>query len=485
MIRGQGQGLFDPGSSDFGGSTDFNGFTNEILSVCLTCTAFASLLYVIFQKISCFNRSTDPNGKFTESNGMLCCKNILCVNQDRTDIPLDDVETVKSMDISEYGPDKQLPAEVNAAAYATAQFLQSNNGLNNLTPSDRAKLAENRQVMKAYLISKLVAPRYEVDESGRINPEHFKKGHLGSTEYHQRQSAMFHLVFNGHISVDTKATKRQQRDAIKRLKRCNRERHKENHTEKNICSSKLSISEKETSGVGSESRSIPVTPPKKTSDHKRAEIKRQETKITLESGLEISQSEQQTISDTPMTSSERNFTGNSDEAMRNSTLPKELKKNKSKLKRTPSSSSESSHGSANVEQRAALSRLVETLRVKPEHQTGSVIQYDADVESHDGNRKLDHKTKSQLESIQESGIGGGGGVRYAPESDSELDTLSEESEDDIEESIVLDNHDDIDQVYSIQNQSRKIRRSVSDKLKPTTSCDHDGRPRWPSSNALS
>jgi len=33
----------------------------------------------------------------------------------------------------------------------------------------------------------LVAPRYDVDESGRINPEHFKKGHLGSTEYHQRQ----------------------------------------------------------------------------------------------------------------------------------------------------------------------------------------------------------------------------------------------------------------------------------------------------------
>ena len=124
MIRGQGQGLFDPGSSDFADSNSFNGFTNEILSVCLTCTAFASLLYVIFQKISCFNRSTDPNGKFTESNGMLCCKNILCVNQDRTDIPLDDVETVKSMDISEYGPDKQLPAEVNAAAYATAQFLQ-------------------------------------------------------------------------------------------------------------------------------------------------------------------------------------------------------------------------------------------------------------------------------------------------------------------------------------------------------------------------
>ena len=86
---------------------------------------------------------------------------------------------------------------------------------------------------------------------------------------------------------------------------------------------------------------------------------------------------------------------------------------------------------------------------------------------------MDHKTKSLLESIQESeGDGRSGGIRYAPESDSELDTLSEESEeDDIEESIVLDNIDqsgieDIDdQVYSIHNQSRKIRRSVSDKLK--------------------
>ena len=137
-----------------------------------------------------------------------------------------------------------------------------------------------------------------------------------------------------------------------------------------------------------------MTPQKKPSDHKRAEIKRQETKITLESGLEISQSEQQTISDTPMTSSERNFTGNSDEAnLRSTTLPKELKKNKSKLKRTPSSSSESSHGSANVEQRAALSRLVETLRVKPEHQTGSVIQYDAGLNN---NRSADPSDCSSI-----------------------------------------------------------------------------------------
>ena len=51
---------------------------------------------------------------------------------------------------------------------------------------------------------------------------------------------MFHLVFNGQISVDTKATKRQQRDAIKRLKRCNKERHREKDLDKHLMSSKVS-----------------------------------------------------------------------------------------------------------------------------------------------------------------------------------------------------------------------------------------------------
>ena len=52
---------------------------------------------------------------------------------------------------------------------------------------------------------------------------------------------MFHLVFNGQISVDTKATKRQQRDAIKRLKRCNKERHREKDLDKHLMSSKVSL----------------------------------------------------------------------------------------------------------------------------------------------------------------------------------------------------------------------------------------------------
>ena len=52
---------------------------------------------------------------------------------------------------------------------------------------------------------------------------------------------MFHLVFNGQISVDTKATKRQQRDAIKRLKRCNKERHREKDLDKHLMSSKVNL----------------------------------------------------------------------------------------------------------------------------------------------------------------------------------------------------------------------------------------------------
>ena len=68
------------------------------------------------------------------------------------------------------------------------------NALQSLSPSDRAKIAENRQVMRAYLISKLVAPRYDVDTDGKINPEHFKKGHLGSEDMEQRQRTVVQLI---------------------------------------------------------------------------------------------------------------------------------------------------------------------------------------------------------------------------------------------------------------------------------------------------
>jgi hypothetical protein len=106
--------------------------------------------------------------------------------------------------------------------------------MSQLSAGDRARLAENRQVMRAYLISKLVAPRYSVDDQGRILPDNpGKTGHMHREEFHERHSAMFKLVFNGHISVDTRATKRQQREAIRRLKRCSRERRLEKHDKVN------------------------------------------------------------------------------------------------------------------------------------------------------------------------------------------------------------------------------------------------------------
>ena len=64
--------------------------------------------------------------------------------------------------------------------------------MSSLTPAERAKLTENRQVMRAYLISKLVAPRYDVDREGKIEAEHFKKGHLGAEKFHQRQRPGVH-----------------------------------------------------------------------------------------------------------------------------------------------------------------------------------------------------------------------------------------------------------------------------------------------------
>ena len=84
-------------------------------------------------------------------------------------------------------------------------FSVAEGNLSSLTSSERSQIAENRQVMKAYLISKLVAPKYRV-EDGKINMQK-NVGHLDRFEHFHRQEAMFQLVFNGQIAVDTRATK--------------------------------------------------------------------------------------------------------------------------------------------------------------------------------------------------------------------------------------------------------------------------------------
>lgn len=480
-------GKFDPGS-DGGTEAAMESIANNIFSICLVCTALASLLFVIFQKISCFSSPThgdspDRPDKFTDGAqggilGAMCCKTWWCGTTETYIDTYDDSATVKSMDISEYGANhKQLPQELDACALATAQFLNSEMNINSLTPAERIKLSENKQAMRAYLISKLVAPRYDVDHDGKIEAEHFKKGHLGAEKYHQRQSAMFHLVFNGQISVDTKATKRQQRDAIKRLKRCNKERLKgKDNYDKNMMSSKISISEKETSGVGTELPMDRIDSPKRTADKKQkgSEMKRVETKMTHESGLEISEKSSESDQNR-LTSSECQMLPDSSNTstgrIQHKSKVSNIKQSRTHIKRSNSSSSDSSHGTSNqADRRAALDRLRTSLKAKPDSAVGSsIVQYDADVESVDRGIKL----RSSLQSVEE--------IRYMPESTEEEDSITEdddytEDEDELEESIVLE------QGISINQNDNRIRRSLSDKVKKSEKTDTP--PKWPSENIL-
>lgn len=473
-------GKFDPGKND-----EMFASEHTVFAVCLAFTTIAGLVYVIIQKVACFNRdvehSIDSQGKFTDGNSFwssICCKSVLnslCNNTERNVMQYDDIVTVKSMDISECGKDRQLPPEVNAAALATAQFLQAGgeNALQSLSPSDRAKIAENRQVMRAYLISKLVAPRYDVDTDGKINPEHFKKGHLGSEDMEQRQSAMFHLVFNGQISVDTKATKRQQRDAIKRLKRCNKERHREKDLDKHLMSSKLSISEKETSGVGTDSNSM--SSPTKKEKTSKATVKRQCTKVTQESGLEISEhhhtssemivnelKEVKTINEKSQSKSKKKQATDQSGTLKTKRLVK--------VKRTPSSSSDSSTDSNNNNNRQKPSQNQRT-KPGPDSAVGSMIQYDADVESLDrgGQRRVSDGT---IETAETSSEAVKDTKRYLPDSYNEESEEDDESDDslsfdddyDVEESIVINQSPEATPQSGSNHAQRKIKRTLSEQL---------------------
>lgn len=329
-------------------------FTHQIYAWVLAVGAVACVVLFIFNKISCFSgRSPDDDdgngfdgGASSICGGMVCCQSVfdsLCALKDKDIFEPDYAETVKSMDISDSGCDaKHLPVEVNSAALATAQFLQAESNVNQLSAGDRARLAENRQVMRAYLISKLVAPRYHVDPQGKIMPENGQsKGHMDRFEFHERQSAMFHLVFNGHISVDTRATKRQQREAIRRLKRCTRERHLEKHEKvSSKVSSKVSISEKETSGVGTDLNSNPPITPSKG------------TKRTVQP-------------------------------------PKSTDKKKTDKHVKRSNSLGTSESSNNSRRQPILQRIASAIKLKsPDSAVGSSIgQYDADIESMDRGRR--------------------------------------------------------------------------------------------------
>jgi len=332
--------------------------SNQIFAWVFAFGAVACIVVFIFNKISCYNDTRHNEDANFDGGGLscaqtVCCQAVLdsfCGIKDKDIFEPDYAETVRSMDISDSGCEsRHLPTEVNSAALATAQFLQAESTLSNLSAGDRARLAENRQVMKAYLISKLVAPRYAVDNTGKILPElNADTGHINRFEFNDRQSKMFHLVFNGQISVDTRATKRQQREAIKRLKKSSRERQHEKHLEKNDkISSKVSISEKETSGVGTDLNSNPPIPtPKKTA-----------------------------------------------------TRQPEKKKKEKPVKPVTRQNSGTSVSSNNSRRPPILQRLASAIRLKgPDSAVGSSIgQYDADIESMDrGRRPTKVSTEAEL-----------------------------------------------------------------------------------------
>merc|ERR1712050_294814 len=132
--------------------------------------------------------------------------------------------SVQSMDISTPEPNTgqcYLPDAVDGTGIATKKFLDSHGQLSKLNPDERERLKDSRVVMKAYLISKLVAARYTFEEGDMKFNERAEDHHIDVMEYKERTQNMYDLLYAGQISVDTRATRRQQRIALKRLKKSN------------------------------------------------------------------------------------------------------------------------------------------------------------------------------------------------------------------------------------------------------------------------
>jgi len=132
--------------------------------------------------------------------------------------------SVQSMDISSPVPKTNhcyLPQAVDGTGIATKKFLDSHGQLSKLNPDEREQLKDSRVVMKAYLISKLVSARYTLEDGTMNFNERAEDNHIDVMEYKERTQNMYDLLYAGQISVDTRATRRQQRVALKRLKKSN------------------------------------------------------------------------------------------------------------------------------------------------------------------------------------------------------------------------------------------------------------------------
>ena len=76
-----------------------------------------------------------------------------------------------------------LPTGVDGAGIATKKFLDSNGAISKLDQKERQKLQDSRVIMKAYLISKLVAARYTFEDGHMEFNERAESNHIDMMEY--------------------------------------------------------------------------------------------------------------------------------------------------------------------------------------------------------------------------------------------------------------------------------------------------------------
>merc|ERR1712157_713344 len=191
------------------------------------------------------------------------------------------------------------------------------------------------------------------------------------------------------------------------------------------------------------------------------------TKVTQESGLEISEHHH---TSSEMVAAELKELKVISEKTPSKSKKKPAESNQAKVKRlvkvkrTPSSSSESSASESAVKRAKPTQRLSKT--GPADSAVGSMIQYDADVESLDRGQRR-RASDGTIESDETEQTEKKETKRYLPDSYNESD--EEESED----SLSFDEYDEVEESIVIQDSnedecnspnSRTLKRTHSDKL---------------------
>jgi hypothetical protein len=207
--------------------------TPALETVAIYVCNFVGILFIVFGIVkgsSCFGGGDDDDEigstveAFTTSPWNCFCN--WFKSTERLGWSQDDARfttySVKSMNITT--PDEKSTSSkilhcVDGVGTSTRKYLEAHGSDQQLPQSDRRKLEDNRVIMKAYLISKLVAARYSF-EDGTMEFEDRAEDHE-IDDYKERTQAMYDLLYSGQIMVDTRATRRQQRVALKRLRKSN------------------------------------------------------------------------------------------------------------------------------------------------------------------------------------------------------------------------------------------------------------------------